>query len=181
MAALGEVVLMKYVQLPKYPGYRVGRDGSLWTKKRSRLGKNCKWKRMRCHTNKATGYLYFKLRLGKPSRQHNICQHTLLLEAFVGPCPKGMECRHLDGNRKNNILSNLQWGTRKEQCLDKVRHGTAVRGRCCHFAKLNEEAVLAMRRMMEQGATLKEAANKFGCDESYAWKIRERKRWGWLA
>lgn len=26
--------------------------------------------------------------------------HRLVLEAFVGPCPPGMECRHLDGDRK---------------------------------------------------------------------------------
>lgn len=51
--------------------------------------------------------------------------HELVLTAHVGPCPPGMECRHLDGDEKNNALSNLVWGTPPEQALDRVRHGTA--------------------------------------------------------
>lgn len=51
--------------------------------------------------------------------------HRLVLEAFVGPRPKGMECRHLDGDPANNRLGNLVWGTKIENETDKVRHGTA--------------------------------------------------------
>ncbi|MGD2065648.1 MAG: HNH endonuclease signature motif containing protein [Candidatus Bathyarchaeota archaeon] len=50
--------------------------------------------------------------------------HRLVLETFVGPCPKGMECRHLDGNPSNNNLDNLKWGTKSENTYDAVRHGT---------------------------------------------------------
>lgn len=28
--------------------------------------------------------------------------HRLVMEAFVGPCPEGMEVRHLDGDASNN-------------------------------------------------------------------------------
>lgn len=48
----------------------------------------------------------------------------LVLFGFIGDCPKGMECRHLDGNVKNNCLSNLKWGTRQENEEDKRKHGT---------------------------------------------------------
>jgi hypothetical protein len=36
-----------------------------------------------------------------------------------------MQCRHLDGNRSNNRLDNLAWGTPLENGADKARHGTA--------------------------------------------------------
>jgi len=48
----------------------------------------------------------------------------LVLETFIGECPKGMECRHLDGNSQNNNLNNLKWGTREEQIADQKKHGT---------------------------------------------------------
>lgn len=48
--------------------------------------------------------------------------HQLVLEAFVSSRPKGMECRHLDGNRQNNNLINLRWGTRSENQRDSIRH-----------------------------------------------------------
>jgi hypothetical protein len=50
--------------------------------------------------------------------------HQLVVEAFIGPCPPGLEIRHLDGNPANNALSNLRYGTRSENGMDRVRHGT---------------------------------------------------------
>lgn len=68
----------------------------------------------------------------KPSRHSRpFLVHRLVLEAFVGLCPEGMECRHLDGNPRNNILSNLRWGTRLENQQDSIKHGTKY----YHFQK----------------------------------------------
>lgn len=50
--------------------------------------------------------------------------HALVLMAFVGPRPDDHQCCHRDGNRANNRVENLYWGTRSENELDKVRHGT---------------------------------------------------------
>lgn len=50
--------------------------------------------------------------------------HVCVLEAFVGPCPEGMETRHLNGNPSDNRLDNLCWGTPKENGEDRIRHGT---------------------------------------------------------
>lgn len=50
--------------------------------------------------------------------------HKVVIEAFVGPCPEGMEVLHDDGDPSNNALSNLRYGTRSENLLDAVRHGT---------------------------------------------------------
>jgi hypothetical protein len=54
--------------------------------------------------------------------------HQLVLLAFVGPCPPGRQCRHLDGRSGNARLSDLVWGTPRENYLDRVRHGTVARG-----------------------------------------------------
>ena len=49
----------------------------------------------------------------------------LVLEAFVGPCPDGMECRHFpDRDPTNNRLDNVRWGTAQENSDDKKVHGT---------------------------------------------------------
>ena len=40
--------------------------------------------------------------------------HRLVLEAFVGPCPEGFECDHLDRNRRNNTLTNLRYCSRTD-------------------------------------------------------------------
>ena len=58
----------------------------------------------------------------------NICGkgfyiHRLAMAAFIGPCPDGMEVCHNDGNPANNKLSNLRYGTRKENVADQIKHG----------------------------------------------------------
>lgn len=49
--------------------------------------------------------------------------HRLVLEAFVGPRPEGMECCHLDDDPTNNRLSNLRWDTHSANQYDQVRNG----------------------------------------------------------
>lgn len=58
--------------------------------------------------------------------------HRLVLESFVGPCPADQECRHLDGDKLNNLATNLVWGTRSQQRLDDVRNGRHAEARKTH-------------------------------------------------
>jgi hypothetical protein len=55
--------------------------------------------------------------------------HSLVLLAFVGPRPPGMECCHRNGDRTDNRLLNLRWGTASSNSFDKVRHGTHLNTR----------------------------------------------------
>jgi hypothetical protein len=54
--------------------------------------------------------------------------HRLVLYAFAGPPPDGHECRHLDGNSRNNHASNLCWGTHSENIHDVIAHGNHIPG-----------------------------------------------------
>lgn len=49
--------------------------------------------------------------------------HRVVLLAFIGPCPEGLQVRHLDGDPGNNRLDNLAYGTPSENMHDVVRHG----------------------------------------------------------
>jgi hypothetical protein len=73
--------------------------------------------------------------------------HKIVLTTFVGPRPKGMECRHLNGDRGDNRLENLRWGTRMENLADMVRHGTDPQGERNGAARLTDDAVRAIRSM----------------------------------
>jgi hypothetical protein len=52
--------------------------------------------------------------------------HALVLKAFVGAAPQGRETRHIDGNEKNNCLSNLEYATRTRNSQDKKWHNGAA-------------------------------------------------------
>lgn len=67
------------------------------------------------------GYLYVALWMNG----HGVTRpaHQLVLEAFVGPRPEGMETLHGNGVPGDNRLGNLRWGTHAENAQDTLRHG----------------------------------------------------------
>jgi NUMOD4 motif/HNH endonuclease len=102
--------------------YEVSSDGQIWSRPRERTRGGILKPGVA-----GDGYLY--VRLCRPGRRHARMIHLLVLEAFAGPRPdpppgcKRIDARHLDGNRLNNSITNLAWGTHSENQLDRVRHG----------------------------------------------------------
>lgn len=114
-------------------------------------------------------------------KERRFAVHRLVLTAFTGPCPEGMECRHLDGDPANNHIENLAWGTKRENEDDKDRHGTSWRSgwrppKMPRGAPTFTDAVL--RRAVEariNGASQKEVAAQFSMSASLLDQV-ERKR-----
>lgn len=88
--------------------------------------------------------------------------HRLLLEAFVGPCPPAHEALHINGDRLDNRLENLRWGTRKENVADAIRHGTATVGLRNGGAKLTKSDLGWIRDMRDMGFKPREIHHHFG-------------------
>jgi hypothetical protein len=71
------------------------------------------------------GHLY--VTLCRNGEKHTRYVHRLVLEAFVGPCPPGMECCHdPHPNPANCALPNLRWDTPKANIADSIRHGRSM-------------------------------------------------------
>jgi NUMOD4 motif/HNH endonuclease len=64
------------------------------------------------------------VRLTVENDSHLMRVHRLVLMAFVGPCPEGMEGCHNNGDPSDNRLVNLRWDTHPENMYDRGRHGT---------------------------------------------------------
>lgn len=119
------------------------------------------------------GYAYVCLRNGKPSTVH-----SLVLGAFIGPRPTGMETRHLDGNKLNNKIENLAYGTSAENSADIKRHGHVVvlRGEESSGAKLHAGQV-AIIRALKGKTTSTRLGELFGVTPSSISRIWRRKTW----
>lgn len=64
--------------------------------------------------------------------------HRLVLEAFVGPCPDGLEGCHNNGDPTDNHVTNLRWDTSSENMHDRVRHGVHTHARKTHCPRGHE-------------------------------------------
>jgi len=112
--------------------------------------------------------------LWKNAKQKIVRPYRLVLEAFVGKCPQGMECCHNDGNPMNNNLSNLRWDTPKNNHADKVKHGTTNRGERCGTAKLTLVQVNAIRK---DNRLQRIIAEEYGVRQSLISRIKNGVRW----
>ena len=105
--------------------------------------------------------------------------HRLVLTAFVGPCPEGMEACHNDGTRNNNHVDNLRWDTRTNNNLDKRKHGTAVGmpGETHPMSKLSNQDVVRIKEKLKQGGfKKKELAEMFHVSASTICDIDKGRR-----
>ena len=67
--------------------------------------------------------LYLKVGLMTPHGQKLFTIHRLVAKAFIPNLEGKKEVNHIDGNKHNNNVSNLEWATRQENALHSVRKG----------------------------------------------------------
>lgn len=143
-----------------WPGIRV--DGG---------GKFRSGRTLRQHINRK-GYPMVRLYRDGVSKGRSV--HRIVLEAFEGPCPPGMEARHLNGIRSDARLVNLAWGTKLENEADRKAHDTVPKGESHGGAKLTEADVIEIRASSLPTRVL---SARFGVSVAAILDVRTRRRW----
>lgn len=124
------------------------------------------------HACSKTGYI--KTRLVKEGVGQSLFVHLIVLRTFIGDSPCGMQCAHIDGKRDNPRLDNLKWKTPKENSMDKIIHGTLLRGDTAPWSKLTADQVNKIR---QEKKTFKELAIEYNVHASQISRIKSGKRW----
>lgn len=75
---------------------------------------------------------YEFLTLTAVPRKEYASVHSLVMAAFVGPRPGGMDVCHIDGNPVNNHLSNLRYASHSANMRDITHHGRSVNANKTH-------------------------------------------------
>lgn len=111
--------------------------------------------------------------------------HSLVMEAFIGPRPEGMDINHKNGNKQDNRLENLEYCSRSQNMAHAVRTGLMPppplkRGTSQHLARLNEEKVRHVRQWHSEGGGIAQIARHYDVGESTVRNIIRRNSWAWL-
>jgi len=168
-----------------FQGYFINEKGEVFS---SIIYRRYKDKLRKVSTYDAWGYKTVTLQKNRKSNKRFV--HRLVLQTFIGECPKGFQCRHLNGDKQDCRLENLKWGSRSENQLDRIKHGTDNRGERHGMAKLTKENVKKIRimglknnkkvRKIDNGGNYKEIAKKFNIAPSTVGHIVRGSTWGWL-
>jgi len=129
--------------IEKYPGYEVSNLGRVRSYWHNVYGLQAEPVRILAINRKH----YFYVRLAKRSGGADTkLVHCLVAEAFIGPRPDGEVVRHLDGDKYNNMLNNLAYGSTFENAIDSRNNNEQVRGEKVHTSKLTEKEVIEIRQ-----------------------------------
>lgn len=168
-----------------FPGYRVGSDGTVWTclvrtyPGGHRVGVRyvCggSWLQLSPSVSGKGRYPKVGLRRTGGVAHRRVC--TLVLLAFVGPCPAGMECCHFDDDPTNNCLSNLRWDTRFANAADKHRNGRSPVGSRNPKHQLTEDDIPKIFEMRSRGMFQKDIGAALGVAEGVIGSVLRGVTW----
>jgi hypothetical protein len=141
-------------------------------------------------TLKPQGYLSFSTHACL--RTQNVYVHAVVAEAFLGSRPDGCDVNHIDGNKTNNCVENLEYVTRKgnmehasrlgllpsgDRHVRHLRPELTLRGSASPAAKLREQDVVSIRRRHRAGVMQRHLAAEYGVKASLISMIVSGKRW----
>lgn len=126
-------------------------------------------------------YRYVSLWAGGKQTSWNV--HRIVLTSFVGPRPDGMDGSHLNGNKADNSLANLQWESKSANMRRQTDHGTRrdQRGELNSMSKLTDDDVRGIRELLSSGITQAVVAAQYGVSGSLVGQIHVGRIWGHVA
>ena len=115
----------KGTPIPGFNGYEVTPDGRVYSS-----GSNWRGYGTRELTQDLNSHGYPSVRLlNKEGKRKRMAVHRLVASAFLPPRPScDHEIRHLNGDKTDNRATNLAWGTRQDNAMDRDRHGKTSKG-----------------------------------------------------
>ena len=175
-----------YKDIPGYVGYyQASNLGNIKSLNRvvkcKRLGQQIIKERI-LKPNIVSGYA--QVLLSKYGKRKDKKVHRLVAETFI-PNPHNKEqVNHMDGNKLNNSLENLEWNTCSENQLHAVKTGLSKprRGKDNNFTKLTKEQVIEIKKLLKSKThTHSQIAKIYGVCRQAIGKINTGKNWTWLS
>ena len=105
--------------------------------------------------------------------------HRLVGQAFI-PNPDNLpEINHIDFDKSNNKVSNLEWCTPQYNVTHTVKNGrkAVLKGEDAPRSKLKNKDVLEIRKLLNQGVTQAELSRIFGVHKNIIWNISKGHTW----
>ncbi len=174
-----------------FPGYRVGDDGSVWSCKERYWTKGVRG----CGVRIGTEWHQMELSVGAVSPFYKLatlsnvngsCKyrhwfvHILVVVAFHSDKPSGLQCCHNNGIATDNYLSNLRWGTPKDNAEDMMKHGKHFKasGELNGEAKLDDDEIKEIRTRYNRGGVSQRAlAEEYDISQAQICRIVNNQTW----
>lgn len=120
-------------------------------------------------------YGYYQVRLYKNKMYKNYTVHRLVAETFIQNIHNAESVNHIDGNKTNNKVENLEWCSPSENFKKACRAGLIAKGNFHGNSIFNEEQVRFIRDAYKSGYSRRRLARVFNTTHDVIDDIISRK------
>lgn len=119
---------------------------------------------------------YERVRLSVGGKHRFFLVHRLVATAFIPNPDNKATVNHLDGNKHNNCVENLEWATQAENNLHAHRTGLALTTErqiksSCLRAKITKQQVKDIIKLYKQGRSLLDLSKLYQISKSQVCRI----------
>ena len=173
-----------FVDIQGYEGYQVSNLGRVRSLDRFITRKNSNDKvikgKILTPTLHKKGYYY--VRLGSKGHQKHFYIHRLVATAFISNPDNKPQVNHINGNKADNNVCNLEWVTALENMAHAFNEGLGACGERQWQAKLYPDKVKEIRNLLsEDNLSLKEICNIYGVNYRTIYNIKIGRTWKHVA
>lgn len=122
-------------------------------------------------------YAWAQICMDGHGKQTSDLVHRIVVEAFMRKIEAGECVNHIDGDKRNNRLSNLEIVTPAGNAEHAARTGLLRSGAAHPGAKLSESDVLAIFAAVRAGRPKRAVAREFGIDHGRVHRIVIGRLW----
>ena len=148
----------------KYEGYSITETGELYSFKKKTM-------RKLAPEYIRSGYIRYKLSVN--GIVIRILAHRLVYETYVGEIPDGLFVNHIDGDKCNNHVSNLELVSNRDNVIHAVKTNLIKVGEEHISAKISDDTLLSMLEEVSNGATPRSVSLKHNVSQGYLYRILE--------
>lgn len=132
--------------------------------------RSLKWGRITMLKLSMTAPGYYRISLSVLGKVRYQYVHRLVVETFIGHHPYKNVINHIDGNKLNNRVENLEWVTQSENAIHShIRLLGEGIFPVSHMRKITDDQVLEIVKSAEKP---KDIAKKYGISTPYIYRIR---------
>ncbi|WP_242488066.1 HNH endonuclease [Bacillus sp. TH13] len=159
------------VNVEQCPRYKVNRNGEVYDTKRKRFLKQ---------SSMSNGYKFVTLTQGKRVyKQESV--HRLVAKAFIPNPENKPQVNHIDGDKLNNCVDNLEWNTISENLAHAYRLGLNSPplkiGADNPHAKLTGDTAYEIYLLKGKGLSTREVGGRYGVSGGAISSIWRGKTW----
>ncbi len=120
---------------------------------------------------------YYKVNLWSKNKYKTLYIHRILADIFLPKLNGKTFINHIDGNKLNNNLSNLEWCNAKHNSIEAIRIGLVPLGEKRKGSKLSNEDALTIYNLVHSGISRAVLSKMFGISKTQISQIKNKREW----